>query len=121
MGSTLVTLSVDLKKYRIRLHRVTYRLIGNPRYIQLLVNPKDKVVAVRGVNKATKNDQAYWINKAKMESDKSFDIYSRSFVEKLWELTDGLEDGCSYRLNGRVYIDTNTAVFPLSTLQRVER
>ena len=121
MENTLVTLSVDLKKYCIRLHKVTYRLIGQPKYIQLLVNPKDGVVAVRAINKGSKDNQAYKINKVRMESDHSYEIYSRSFVEKLWELTNGLDSGCSYRLNGKVYLSINTAVFPLNTLQRIER
>ena len=51
MENTFVTLSVDLKKYCIRLHKATYRLIGQPKYIQLLVNPKERVVAVRAISK----------------------------------------------------------------------
>ena len=121
MDNTFVTLSVDLKKYCIRLHKATYRLIGQPKYIQLLVNPKERVVAVRAIVKGSKDSQAYKINKVRMESDHSYEIYSRSFVEKLWELTDGLDNGYSYRLNGKVYLSQNAAVFPLNTLERIER
>ena len=121
MENTFVTLSVDLKKYCIRLHKATYRLIGQPKYIQLLVNPKERVVAVRAISKGSKDSQAYKNNKVRMESDHSYEIYSRSFVEKLWELTDGLDNGCSYRLSGKVYLSQNAAVFPLNTLQRIER
>ncbi|MBQ7504706.1 MAG: hypothetical protein IJT79_05245 [Ruminococcus sp.] len=121
MEDTHVTLSVDMKKHRIRLHKVTYRLIGQPKYIQLLVNPNAKAVAVRAVEKMSKDNQAYRINKVKMESDHSFEIYSRSFCEKLWELTEGLESGYSYRMNGKVFLSQNTAVFSLKTLHRTER
>ena len=117
MEETLVTLSIDLKKYRLRLHKATYRLIGSPRYIQLLVNPEKKAVAVRAVKKGTKENQAYRIK----DTDYCYEIWSRSFVEKLWELTDGLDVGCTYRLNGKIYLSQNTAVFPLSTLTPVER
>ncbi len=33
---------IDFKKNRIRIHRNTLRQIGNPEYIQLLVNPDQK-------------------------------------------------------------------------------
>ena len=33
-----VTIAVDLKKYRIRIHRNTLALLGTPKYIQLLVS-----------------------------------------------------------------------------------
>ena len=121
MEDTHVTLSVDMKKHRIRLHKVTYRLIGQPKYIQLLVNPDAKVVAVRAVDKMSKENQAYKINKVRMDSDNSYELYSRSFVEKLWELTDGLDSGYAYRMNGKVYLSQNTAVFSLKTLHRTER
>ena len=34
---------IDFKKNRIRIHRNTLRQIGNPEYIQLLVNPDQKI------------------------------------------------------------------------------
>ena len=33
-------LSIDLKKSLIRIHRNTLRLLGDPDYIQLLINPQ---------------------------------------------------------------------------------
>ena len=47
-----VTISVDLKKYRIRIYKSMLRLLGDPPYIQLLVNPDNKCVAIRAVEKA---------------------------------------------------------------------
>lgn len=121
MEDVHVILSVDMKKHRIRIHKVTYRLIGQPKYIQLLVNPEAKAVAVRAVAKMSKENQAYKINKIRNESEHSYEIYSRSFVEKLWELTEGLDSGYSYRMNGKVFLRQNTAVFSLKTLHRIER
>ena len=121
MDNTFVTLSIDMKKYRLRLHKATYRLIGSPKYIQLLVNPEKKTIAVRAVKKGTKDNQAYRINTVQMENGHSYEICSRSLVEKLWELTEGLDTGCTYRMNGKVYLGLNTAVFPLNSMRRVER
>ena len=38
---------IDFKKNRIRIHRNTLRQIGNPEYIQLLVNPEQKMIGIK--------------------------------------------------------------------------
>ena len=37
---------IDLKKYRIRIHKNTLRSIGDPNYILLLVNPEEHTLAI---------------------------------------------------------------------------
>ena len=38
-------LCIDLKKNRIRIHKLTLHMLGDPEYIQLLVNPQDSMIA----------------------------------------------------------------------------
>ena len=38
---------IDFKKNRIRIHSNTLRQIGNPEYIQLLVNPDQKMIGIK--------------------------------------------------------------------------
>lgn len=40
-------LSIDLKKSLIRIHRNTLRLLGDPDYIQLMINPNSKMIAIK--------------------------------------------------------------------------
>lgn len=40
-------LSIDLKKSLIRIHRNTLRLLGDPDYIQLLINPNSKAGVIQ--------------------------------------------------------------------------
>ena len=40
-------LCIDLKKSLIRIHRNTLRLLGDPDYIQLLINPATKMIAIK--------------------------------------------------------------------------
>ena len=49
--NAVVTMAVDTKKYGIRIHKALFRQLGEPRYIQLLVNPDDGVVAIQTVEK----------------------------------------------------------------------
>ena len=40
-------LCIDLKKNRIRIHKLTLHMLGDPEYIQLLVNPQDSMIAIK--------------------------------------------------------------------------
>ena len=40
------TIFIDMKKSRIRIHRRTLQMLGNPTHIQLLVNPDSRTIAV---------------------------------------------------------------------------
>ena len=41
-----VFMSIDLKKYCIRIHKACLHLIGDPKYIQILVNLDDMAVVI---------------------------------------------------------------------------
>ena len=112
-------MAIDTKKYGIRIHKVLFRQLGEPRYIQLLVNPEKRIVAIQTVEKGLSGGQTHHIVEKLMHSGNSYEIYSRPFIRKLREVDPSIEDGCSYRLTGNVISCMNTAVFPLKTLQRV--
>ena len=44
-------LCIDLKKNRIRIHKLTLHKLGDPEYIQLLVNPTARMIAIRCSNR----------------------------------------------------------------------
>lgn len=115
----LTQISIDLKKYRIRIHKDSLRMIGDPDYIQLLVNTETGQVAIRAVERATAGSHAHKVTRAKATSD-SCEIYSRPFCSKLCSDFDCFRAGASYRLTGVVVPAQNAAVFPLSSAQLIE-
>ena len=119
--STTVTMAVDTKKYGIRIHKVLFRQLGEPRYIQLLVNPVEGIVAIQTVEKELSGGQSHHIVEKRMQSESSYEIYSRPFIQKLREVEPNIEDGCAYRLSGSIIPPMKTAVFSLRTLQRMDR
>ena len=118
--STPTIIAIDLKKYRIRIHKTTIHLLGDPKYIQLLVNPASSQVAIRAVEKETRNDQNHKVNMSQMKSDNSYEIYSRSFITKLCDIVGGLEPNFTYRLSGEIIQSQRAALFSLKTISRVE-
>ena len=118
--STSTSISIDLEEFRIRIHKQTIHLLGDPKYIQLLVNPLTMAVAIRPVEKELSGDQSHKVNMSLMNSDNSYEIYSRSFITRLCEVIGGLKDNCSYRLSGEVISSKAAAVFSLKTIKRIE-
>ena len=113
-----VTIAVDLKKYRIRIHRNTLALLGTPKYIQLLVSPSAKMMAIQGVD--TRTRFIHLVNLSALRPDNSYEIYSSLFVSQLLALVTDLDAKCTYRLTGEIIAEENAAVFPLNTLQEVD-
>lgn len=116
-----VTMAIDTKKYGIRIHKALFRQLGEPRYIQLLVNPDDAAVAIQTVEKETFRGQTHRIVVKRMQSESSYEIYSRAFIFKLREVAPSIEDGGAYRLTGNIIPSLKAAVFSLDTLQRMDR
>lgn len=116
-SNTSTSVSIDLKKSRIRIFKTTIHALGDPKYIQLLVNPKNKTVAIRSVEKETAGDQAH---RVRLVSRDSYEIYSTPFVSKLYEIVGGLDPQYSYRMVGEIVPSQKLAVFSLNTLVRNE-
>lgn len=115
-----IVISVDLKKYRIRIHKSTLHLLGDPRYIQLLINPDSMSVAIRAIETRRSGDQTHVVDQRMMNSDNSIELYSRSLVEKIREIESDLDDGFSYRITGEIIQSQKMAVFALKTLSPIE-
>jgi hypothetical protein len=115
--STQTSVTIDIKKARIRIFKTTIHALGDPKYIQLLVNPNNRTVAIRFVEKETSGDQNH---KVKITAGDSYEIYSRAFVSKLYEIVGGLDPKYSYRMTGEIVPKQKMAVFSMDTIVRNE-
>lgn len=113
-------LSIDLKKFRMRVHKAMLHQLGDPKYIQLLVNPKDRVIAIRAIEKPLSGEPVHKITEHRLRSDNSYEIYSRSFLLTLSELEPTIDDCTCFRMSGEVFPARGMAVFYLNTLRRVD-
>jgi len=113
-------MSIDLKKYCIRVHKESLHLIGDPKYIQFLVNIGSRIVAIRAVEKEKVDLQTHMVDQTRMESDFSLEIYSRLFVERLCKEFDCFNEGNSFRLKGTAIQSERIVVFFFDSLQKVD-
>ena len=112
------SISIDIRKYRIRIHRSTLNQLGPPKYIQLLINPINGIIAIQGLEKRCK--EAHAVSFERLKTDNSYELYSQELITILMSLLPETDSGCTYRLTGEVHIDERTALFPLNTIKCIE-
>lgn len=117
-NKTEVALSIDMKKSRLRIHKTTLNQLGNVGYIQLLVNPIGKILAVRGSEIRCKDSHS--LARVQLNPDNCFELYSKMLVAKIMSLRPDLDEECTYRIPGEAHTGDNIAFFPLHSMQKVE-
>jgi hypothetical protein len=77
-------------------------------------------VAIRAVDKEQVHLQTYRVDQTRMDSDFSFEIYSRLFIGRLCREFDCLNIGNSYRLTGTAIQSERIVVFPFDSIQKID-
>ena len=116
-----ISMAIDLKKSRLRIHRSTLRLMGFPPFIKLLFSPEQNAIAVICCREA----ELPKVNEVRVTYDPNdnthtFDIYSKDLVSVIRLAFKGLDQTGLYRLKGYDVPEEHGVYFPLSTMTRAE-
>lgn len=114
-----ISIAIDVKKNRIRLHKPTLHLLGDPSLIQLLLDPHKMVLAIRCPEVAEPGGQEIKIGPHNFLGDNTCELYSRSLLMRMRAIPGVMPKECSYRLTGYVSTKKRVAVFPLNSLQEI--
>jgi len=118
-ASTRPCLLIDLKKNRIRIHKSTLHLLGDPEYIQFLVNPSDQSIVIRN---SIKNDfLAHHIRWEIIGGKQCCDFYSYFLLKSLRDVNYEWEDKRSYRIYGKIHEKERLAMFPMKESFDIDR
>lgn len=102
------SLSIDLKKNRIRIHRRTLHLLGNPNYIQILVNPtKQSLVLLPSVSEDHLAHKINWLYLD--DPSNSYELYSKALIKTINTL-QAWEPEQIYRIEGTCIATDNSGV-----------
>lgn len=94
-------LSLDLKHNLIRVHKITLTILGNPEYIQLLVNPDDKSIVI--MESISTDHLAHHVSYEKLKSGQSFELYSTILLENLKSISSQCNQKKMYRIYGKFH------------------
>ena len=115
-----ISMALDMKRNRIRIHKPAIHMLGDPTLIQLLFDPEDMEVAIVCPESEVPGGQEVRINPRGLNSRNCFEFCSSMFLKKLRAVHGNLDENCSYRLTGRIIPELRAARFPMSTIQKIE-
>lgn len=119
MSDLNISISVDLKKHRLRIHRNTLNALSVPKYVQLMINPKEMVIAICGSDRAML--ESHKVNLSQLGAENSYELYSKTLINELKAIVPNLDSGNSYRFYGKKIAGENIAVFQMTSIQKIER
>lgn len=112
-------IAIDKRKHRIRLHKTMLRKLGNPKYIQLLINSDKMIIAILCLDKEMLGDQSFKIN-YNIASPDSIEMYSRNLVNQIYDLIKETDEDNSFRIYGEIIPSQRLAVFPLEKRMKID-
>lgn len=107
---------IDSKNNRIRIHRSTLHLLGDPEYIQLLVNPERLVLAILPGHELKTANVIRW---DRIAESKSCELYSKVFIRQLGRICPNWRTDGKYRLYGVCIPDRLLIQFDMSSAEEV--
>ncbi len=111
-----ISMSIDLKKNRIRVHKNSLRAMGDPLYIRLLFSTSSEAIVILKRDKAVPNGQEIKVLFDKPDSSGCFDIYSKELIMRIQNQFSGLNKKRLYNLKGFLIPGGGGVYFPLSSL-----
>lgn len=109
---------IDLKKNRIRVHKVTLHMIGDPDFIQLLVNPNSGMLAIKGT--IPEDHLGLKVHKELLTDGNCYEIHSKELMRTLQKVRSDWRSNCSYRIYGECNESSGIALFPMKDIVLME-
>ena len=107
---------IDSKNNRIRIHRNTLHLLGDPEYIQLLVNPERLMIAVLSSQKLKTANVIRW---DRIAENRSCELYSKILIRQLGSMCPYWKKNGKYRLYGACVSEGLFIQFDMSSAEEV--
>ena len=109
-------ISIDYKWHRIRIHKQTLLLLGDPEYVELLVNPETKILAVRCSSGGSDR-----VHKVKGINKDGAVLQSAYLLRSLQQVNPELMSGKSYRIYGPMNAKEVIAQFSMTEIEEIKR
>ena len=106
---------IDQKKDRVRIHKYTLHKLGDPKFIQLLVNPENLTLAILPAGRM--DSCTHRIVLKNFISKQSYELYSRFLIQALQKICTEWKPGESYKLCGEMIPDEKIVTFDLRNVQ----
>ena len=103
------------------IHKSTLNKMGNPQYVQFLVNPEEMFIAVLGSDRPLAGGTSNRVKLVQTSRHYSIEFYSNTLLCALVNMIGTLDFQYSYRMSGEVDVANRVAYFSMKTLKKNER
>lgn len=109
-----LSISVDLKKDRIRIHKSTLHRLGDPKRVQLLFNPETRELLISCPSKPISESQDEKVYFDKPGNDGTYQLYSSELIRRIQSICPELERNALYYVCGKYVPSMNAAYFSMN-------
>lgn len=95
---------------KMRIHKLAFHTLNDPKYVQILVNPDKPSIAIRGCEK---NDKLALRLKYSKRSGQSVEFISSYLVKMIFDISPTMQEGIIYRIPGKYVEKENLICFDL--------
>ena len=99
-------ISIDIRRKRIRIHKVTLELLDHPQFILLLVNPETRTIAVMPSGDVKTAHCIHW-----ERLKKTYELTSIGLIRSLCSVCPEWSDSQNYRITGEFIPSENIVEF----------
>lgn len=110
-----ISIALDLKKNRIRIHQKTLKKLGNPDHLNFMINPAKLLLALSPC--PDYSDGAVLI---KYADENECELYSKPLLTLLSGIYSDILPGGTYRINGEADDKGILAVFSLKDIEPIK-
>lgn len=113
MSTMRLSIAIDLKKNRIRIHKSTLRRLGDPQRVQLLFNPDKRALLISCPSKSISESQDEKVYFDKPGTDGTYQLYSCELMKRIQAVCPELEGHALYYVCGKYVPSMNAAHFQM--------
>lgn len=110
MNNRLPALTLDCKRYRIRIHGSTLVALDNPKYAVLIINPDDLTIGIMGTDKNEAGAHRLYPDSG---GRAYVELISTPLLREINRVCSEIKLGCTYRLEGVKMPNKNIVVFEI--------
>ena len=112
-------MTIDIKRYRFRIHKTTLHSLGYPKFVQILINPENLYMTILGLDKPIVGGTSKKII-VELSNKSNMEFTSAELFGKILEIFGMLDFRYSYHLSGEIDQINRVAYFYLNTIKKVE-
>ena len=111
-------IAIDRKQNRIRIHRGSLHLLGDPEYIQFLVHPIQRNIIL--IPSIKSDHLAHRIRWDRLNKQKDCVFYSKDLTKEISKLATSWDYDSTYSLIGHYISGNNAILFPIKESYKVD-